>query len=61
MCYKNTSDGKIYILGSHNHLIICDNCKKIEDLNEDTLRDMWLNDNITNDFMYADWKQYDSN
>ena len=57
---KNTSDGKMYMLGGHNHLIICDICKKMEDLNEDTLYNMWMNDNITNDFMYAEWKQYDA-
>lgn len=61
MCdIKNTSVGKMYILGSHNHLSICDICKKTEDRDEDTLRDMWLNDYMTNDFMYADWKQYDA-
>ena len=57
---KNTSDGKMYMLGGHNHLIICDICKKIEDLNDDTLHDMWMNDNMTNDFMYAEWKQYEA-
>jgi hypothetical protein len=58
---KNTSDGKMYILGGHNHLIICDICKKMEDLDIDSLHDMWINDNMTNDFMYAEWKQYDDN
>jgi hypothetical protein len=54
---KNNPDGKMYLLGGHDHLIICDNCKKIEDHNEDdTLHDMWTNDNITNDFGYAEWK-----
>lgn len=50
----------MYLLGGHNHLIICDNCKKIEDLNEDTLHDMWMNDNMTNDFGYAQWKPHDA-
>ena len=57
---KNTSHGKMYMLGGHNHLIVCDICKKMEDLNEDTLYDMWTDDNITNDFMYAEWKQYEA-
>ena len=57
---KNTSDGKMYMLGGHNHLIICDICKKIEDLNDDTLHDMWMNDNMTKDFIYAEWKQYEA-
>jgi hypothetical protein len=57
---ENTSDGKMYVLGGHNHLTICNICKKKEDLNEDTLRDMWINDNMTNDFMYAEWKRYDA-
>jgi len=56
---KNTSDGKMYMLGGHNHLIICDICKKLEDSDEDTLYDMWMNDNLTNDVSYAGWKQYD--
>ncbi len=56
---KNTSDGRMFILGGHNHLIMCDNCKKKEDNDEDTLHDMWINDNTTNEFMYAGWKQYD--
>lgn len=56
---KNTPDGEMYLLGGHNHLIMCDNCKKIEENDQDTLRNMWLNDNITNNFEYAGWKQYD--
>ena len=55
---KNTTDGKMYILGGHNHLIICDICKKMEDNDKDTLYDMWMNDNFTNDFSYEGWKQY---
>lgn len=56
---KNTIDGKMYILGGHNHLSICDICKKMEDSDKDTLYDMWMNDNLTNDFSYEGWKQYD--
>ena len=48
------------MLGGHNHLFICDICKKIEDNNEDTLYDMWMNDNMTNDFRYTGWKQYNT-
>jgi hypothetical protein len=58
---KNTTDGKMYLLGSHDHLTICDICKKNEENDEDTLHDMWLNDNITNDYGYADWKEYKNN
>jgi hypothetical protein len=58
---KNTPDGKMYMLGGHEHLTMCDICIKMEDLNDDTLYDMWMNDDITNDFMYAEWKQYKTN
>jgi hypothetical protein len=57
---KKTPDGKMYLLGGHKHLVICDNCKKMEDLNEDTLHDMWMVDNMTDDLGYAEWKQYDA-
>jgi hypothetical protein len=57
---KNNSDSKMYILGGHNHLSICDICKKMEDDEVDTLYDMWINDNMTNDFGYAEWKLYDA-
>jgi hypothetical protein len=33
---KNNSDSKMYMLGGHKHLIICDTCKKMED-DDDTL------------------------
>jgi hypothetical protein len=59
---ENTTDGKMYMLGGHKHLIICDVCKKLEDNSDsdnDTLYDMWMNDNLTNDFSYAEWKLYD--
>ena len=48
------------MLGGHDHLIICDICKKKENNDEDTLYDMWINDNMTNDFRYAEWKPYDA-
>jgi hypothetical protein len=56
---KNNSDSKMYMLGGHKHLIICDICKKMED-DDDTLYDMWTNDNMTNDLGYAEWKLYDA-
>jgi hypothetical protein len=56
---KNTTDGKMYMLGGHDHLIICDICKKMEDSDGDTLYDMWMNDNLTNDLSYSGWKEYD--
>ena len=52
-------DGKMYILGGHDHLIICDSCKKMEDNNKDTLHYTWLSENITNDFGYNGWTYYD--
>ena len=57
---KNTTDGQMYMLGGHIHLIICDVCKKLEDSDEDMLYDMWTNDNMTNDFRHAEWKPYDT-
>jgi len=57
---KKNSDSKMYILGGHNHLSICDICKKMEDEDVDTLYDMWINDNMTNDFGYAEWKLCDA-
>ncbi len=54
------SDGTMYMLGGHIHLKMCDNCKILEDNGEDTLYDMWMDDNITNEFGYAGWEKYDS-
>lgn len=56
---QNKPNGKMYRLGGHDHLTICDICKKKESCNKDTLYDMWINDNVTNDFKYAGWVQYD--
>ena len=44
------------LLGGHKHLIICHICQKMEDYDEDTIYDMWMNDNITNNFRYVDGK-----
>jgi len=57
---KNNSDCKMYLLGGHEHLIICDICKKMVTDDDDLLYDMWINDNMTNDFEYAEWKLYDA-
>lgn len=46
------------MLGGHDHLTICDICKKKKDCNKDILYDMWINDNITNNFRYAGWRLY---
>ncbi len=54
---KTISGNKMYLLGGHDHLIICDICKKLEE-EDDTLHDMWSNDNMTDDNGYADWVQY---
>ena len=32
----------------------------MEDEDVDTLYDMWINDNMTNDFGYAEWKLCDA-
>jgi hypothetical protein len=55
----NTPDGKMFLLGGHDHLTICDICKKNEECGEDTLYNMFENDNITNNFEYAGWKIYE--
>ena len=46
----------MYCLGGHNHYTICDKCKQDEETGDDTLYDMWINDNVTNDLGYAGWK-----
>ena len=53
---KHTENGKMYLIGGHNHFTICKKCKELEEKNdEDTLYDMWYNDNITDDYGYAGW------
>ena len=47
---------KMYELGGHTHFIMCDKCKQDEENGIDTLRDMWKNDNITNNYGYAGWR-----
>lgn len=48
-----TDNGNMYLLGGHNHYTICDKCKQ----DEDTLYDIWMNDNLTNELEYAEWKE----
>ena len=47
----------MYFLGGHKHLTICDKYKQYEENGNDTLYDMWLNENITNELGYAGWKE----
>lgn len=48
---------KVYLIGGHTHYYICDTCKELEEMkNEDTLYDMWYNDNVTDDFGHGEWK-----
>ena len=48
---------KMYILGGHTHFTLCETCKQEEENDKDTLYDMWRNDNLTNLFEYAGWKE----
>ena len=41
----------MYFLGGHKHFTICEKCK--QENGNDTLYDMWMNDNLTNDLEYA--------
>jgi hypothetical protein len=56
---KHTDNGKMYLLCGHNYYSICNKCKSKDetnnDNNNDKLYDMWMNDNYTNDFQYAEW------
>lgn len=55
---QDTPNGKMYLLGSHDHIVICSNCQKYEqDGDNDSLHDMWMNDNMTNEFGYGGWKE----
>jgi Fe2+ or Zn2+ uptake regulation protein len=55
---KKTDNSKMYLLCGHSHFVICDKCKKIEEEeDEDILYDMWMNDNMTDDFEYGEWKE----
>jgi hypothetical protein len=52
-------NNNMYMLGSHQHVHICNTCKiKKENLSEeenDILYDMWTYHNRTNDFGYGAW------
>jgi hypothetical protein len=54
---KTTDKGKMYVICGHMHLTICKKCQQDEENDHDTLYDMWMNDNITNDNEYAGWKE----
>ena len=59
--YKTESNGKqMYMLGGHKHFVICNICKKKEEI-DDTLYDMWKEDNITDDFEFGEWKLQKNN
>lgn len=51
---KITDNGNMYLLGGHNHFTICEKCKETSD----DMYDMWMNDNLTNEFGYAGWKEH---
>jgi len=51
------NNDKMYLLGGHKYYIICDKCKQDEESGNDTLYDMWINDNLTNDLGYAGWNE----
>ena len=53
---KQTIKGKMYLIGGHKHLTMCNKCKEDEENGEDTLFDMWLSDNVTNDDKYGGWE-----
>lgn len=57
---KPTENGKMYLICGHKHITICDNCQQEENNGDDTLHDMWLNDNITNDSGYGGWVQHNT-
>jgi hypothetical protein len=48
----------MYMLGGHSHMVCCATCLRLEERTEDTLYDMWQNDNMTDNFEYANWKLY---
>jgi hypothetical protein len=52
-----TDSSHMYILGGHKRYVICDKCKRDEKTCNDTIYDMWMNDNITNRSGYAGWKE----
>ena len=53
---KVIDNSKMYLLGGHNHYTICNKCKQ-DKTGNDTLYDMWINDNLTNELEYAGWKE----
>lgn len=58
VCGITTTDkGNMYLIGGHCHFTICKLCKQSEETGNDTLHDMWMSDNITDDFEHAAWKE----
>lgn len=52
--------GQRFVLGSHQHVKICEKCKALEEEQEqDTLHDMWKTDNTVEkvDLDGSGWKQ----
>ena len=47
----------MFLIGGHNHVIICEKCKPDEENGDDTLYDMWTNDNITDRFGFNEWME----
>ena len=46
---------KMFLIAGHKHVIICEKCKLDEENGDDTLYDMWTNDNITDRFGFNEW------
>lgn len=57
VCGYEHIDGRVmYLLGGHSHNVICNECKKKEDEeDEDTLYDMWTLDSITDGLELDGW------
>lgn len=50
------NDKVLWLIGGHSHLIICKKCSEAEET-EDTLYDVWIQDNKTDDNGYGGWKE----
>jgi len=55
---KKTEKSDVYLLGAHEHVKMCSNCKLNEENNIDTLYDMWYNDNVTDGVGSGGWIEY---
>ncbi len=57
-CGIKTNDKSItYLIGGHKHFNLCSKCEQEEKNGNDTLYDMWITDNVTDDYDYAGWKE----